>query len=189
MGKKEYAPFSIYVIFQSKGQLTLRWCGLAFWIVLTFATMGCPAIVCFSVLKRDKVLSFSSVSFLLPSDSSSRFCPVNSKKRHQYRKSLTAHQRTFLERQLAGRIPASYLRFLWFMAVLGIAMFALVAGQGLSLCFSFLKLGPGSNGSCCLLNSLYICLSQYTTSFQSGCSPVGLLCTLFSPFHLPLISF
>ncbi|CED84477.1 Major facilitator superfamily domain, general substrate transporter [Phaffia rhodozyma] len=81
----------------------LDWERKTFWIVLTFATMGCPAIVCFSVLKRDK--------------------------RHQYRKSLTPHQRTFLERQLTGRIPASYLRFLWFMAVLGIAMFALIAGQ------------------------------------------------------------
>jgi hypothetical protein len=66
--------------------------------------MACPALVCFSVLKRDK--------------------------RHLYRQSLTTLQKAFLERQLSGRIPASYLRFLWFMAALGTALFALIAGQG-----------------------------------------------------------
>lgn len=76
----------------------------AFWISLTFSTMACPALVCFSVLKRDK--------------------------RHTYRTSLTSLQKAFLSRQLGGRIPASYLRFCWFMAALATALFALIAGQG-----------------------------------------------------------
>lgn len=36
----------------------------------------------------------------------------------------------FLDRQLAVRIPASYIRFLWFMATIGIALVALLVGQG-----------------------------------------------------------
>lgn len=36
----------------------------------------------------------------------------------------------FLEADLRRRIPASYIRFLWFMAVIGTALIALLAGQG-----------------------------------------------------------
>jgi len=36
----------------------------------------------------------------------------------------------FLERQLARRIPASYTRFLWFAGTIGLALVALLAGQG-----------------------------------------------------------
>lgn len=53
-------------------------------------------------------------------------------KRHLYRHSLSDLQKAFLEIQLSKRIPASYRRFLWFMAALGVALFSLVAGQGKS---------------------------------------------------------
>jgi hypothetical protein len=42
---------------------------------------------------------------------------------------MTVTQRTFLERQLTGRIPRSYKRFLWFMACLLIALATLTFGQ------------------------------------------------------------
>lgn len=37
---------------------------------------------------------------------------------------------SFFEIQFSRRIPSSWLRFLWFMACLAIACFALMAGQG-----------------------------------------------------------
>jgi hypothetical protein len=43
---------------------------------------------------------------------------------------MTETQRTFLERQLTGRIPRSYKRFLWFMGCILIALATLTAGQG-----------------------------------------------------------
>lgn len=46
-----------------------------------------------------------------------------------YRHSLTEHQRTFLERQLGRRIPKSYIRFLWFVACIAIAIFSGLIGQ------------------------------------------------------------
>lgn len=69
--------------------------------------MACPAIVCFSMLKRDK--------------------------RHVFRHSLSELQKAFLEMELSRRVPASYLRFTWFMASLSVALFALIAGQGTQL--------------------------------------------------------
>ena len=47
-----------------------------------------------------------------------------------YRHSLTEHQKTFLEVQLGvHRMPKSYIRFLWFMSCIAIALFAGLAGQ------------------------------------------------------------
>lgn len=41
----------------------------------------------------------------------------------------------FLEHELRRRIPASYIRFLWFMGVIGVALVALLAGQGYASVF------------------------------------------------------
>jgi len=47
-----------------------------------------------------------------------------------YRHSLTDMQKTFLERQLTMRIPSSYIRFLWFVSSILLALVTLLAGQG-----------------------------------------------------------
>lgn len=46
-----------------------------------------------------------------------------------YRHSLTETQKTFLERQLGRRMPKSYIRFLWFMCCIAIALFSGLTGQ------------------------------------------------------------
>ena len=46
-----------------------------------------------------------------------------------YRHSLTEMQKTFLERQLGARIPKSYIRFLWFLGCILLAILAGIAGQ------------------------------------------------------------
>lgn len=46
-----------------------------------------------------------------------------------YRHSLTEMQKTFLERQIGRRIPKSYIRFLWFIGCIAIALIAGLAGQ------------------------------------------------------------
>jgi hypothetical protein len=46
-----------------------------------------------------------------------------------YRHSLTEHQKTFLERQLGQRMPKSYIRFLWFVLAISLALFSGLAGQ------------------------------------------------------------
>ncbi|KAN0061826.1 hypothetical protein ACQY0O_005819 [Thecaphora frezii] len=82
----------------------IQWQRKTLWVGLAFATMAMPALVCFVGLRRSG--------------------------RQTYRHSLTDHQKTFLERQLSRRIPSSYIRFLWFMTVIGLGLFALIAGQG-----------------------------------------------------------
>jgi hypothetical protein len=79
------------------------------WIGLAFATMAMPALVCFAGLRRSG--------------------------RQTYRHSLTEAQKTFLEHELRKRIPASYIRFLWFMACIGVALVALIAGQSYASVF------------------------------------------------------
>ncbi|KAG9305979.1 hypothetical protein G9A89_009303 [Geosiphon pyriformis] len=79
------------------------------WVLLTFLTMAMPLLVAFIVIR--------------------------SQNRNTYRHSLTLAQKTFLERQLQYRIPASYIRFLWFCAALFIALFALIAGEGYAYVF------------------------------------------------------
>lgn len=82
----------------------VQWQRKTLWVGLAFATMSMPALVCLIGLRRSG--------------------------RQTYRHSLTDMQKTFLERQLARRIPASYIRFLWFVATIGLSLVALVAGQG-----------------------------------------------------------
>ncbi|CAG8465354.1 3135_t:CDS:2 [Ambispora leptoticha] len=79
------------------------------WVLLTFLTMAMPLLVAFIVIR--------------------------SQNRNTYRHSLTLAQKTFLERQLPYRIPASYLRFLWFCCALSIALLALIAGEGYAYVF------------------------------------------------------
>ncbi|BGP48888.1 hypothetical protein JCM10450v2_004767 [Rhodotorula kratochvilovae] len=74
------------------------------WVLLAFATMALPALACFAKLRADR--------------------------RNSYRRSLTPAQKTFLERQLAQRMPRSYRRFLWFLGVQALALVALIVGQG-----------------------------------------------------------
>ncbi|UZJ54569.1 hypothetical protein CBS101457_003889 [Exobasidium rhododendri] len=82
----------------------IQWQRKTPWVALAFATMAMPAFVCLAGLRRGG--------------------------RQTYRHSLTDTQKTFLENELSRRIPASYTRFLWFMAVIGAALIALIAGQG-----------------------------------------------------------
>ncbi|KAL8293646.1 hypothetical protein RQP46_000347 [Phenoliferia psychrophenolica] len=56
---------------------------------------------------------------------------------------LTPAQKTFLERQLATRMPKSYKRFLWFMGTFTLSLFALVLGQGFATIY--LSTLPHSN--------------------------------------------
>lgn len=87
----------------------IQWQRKTPWVGLAFSTMAMPALVCFTGLRRSG--------------------------RQTYRHSLTEAQKTFLEHELRRRIPASYIRFLWFMAVIGIALVALLAGQGYASVF------------------------------------------------------
>lgn len=82
----------------------IQWQRKTLWVGLAFATMAMPALVCLVGLRRSG--------------------------RQTYRHSLTDMQKAFLERQLARRIPASYIRFLWFIAAIGLSLVALIAGQG-----------------------------------------------------------
>lgn len=82
----------------------IQWQRKTLWVGLAFATMAMPALVCLIGLRRSG--------------------------RQTYRHSLTDTQKAFLERQLAKRIPASYIRFLWFISTIGLSLVALLAGQG-----------------------------------------------------------
>ncbi|KAM0789179.1 hypothetical protein ACM66B_000027 [Microbotryomycetes sp. NB124-2] len=72
------------------------------WVLLAFFAMTLPALACFAKLRADR--------------------------RNSYRRSLTAAQRTFLERQ-QQRMPRSYKRFLWFLLTLTLSSFVLLIGQ------------------------------------------------------------
>ncbi|ODO11071.1 hypothetical protein I350_01673 [Cryptococcus amylolentus CBS 6273] len=74
-----------------------------------FLAMLLPAIACFSKLKRDK--------------------------RHTYRHPIPAVYQTFFGQAFSRRFPASWNRFLWFMACLMIACFSVVAGQAYASLF------------------------------------------------------
>ncbi|TNY20695.1 hypothetical protein DMC30DRAFT_438635 [Rhodotorula diobovata] len=80
------------------------WQRKTIWVLLAFGTMTLPALACFAKLRADR--------------------------RNSYRRSLTPAQKTFLERQLAQRMPRSYRRFLWFLGVQALALVALIIGQG-----------------------------------------------------------
>ncbi|GAA5900190.1 hypothetical protein JCM8208_002045 [Rhodotorula glutinis] len=86
------------------GEQVWDWERKTIWVLLAFATMALPALACFAKLRADR--------------------------RNSYRRSLTPAQKTFLERQLAQRMPRSYRRFLWFLGVQALALVALIIGQG-----------------------------------------------------------
>ncbi|KAE8230062.1 hypothetical protein CF326_g4943 [Tilletia indica] len=82
----------------------IQWQRKTLWVLLAFVAMAMPAVVCLTGLRRSG--------------------------RQAYRHSLTDMQKTFLERQLTMRIPSSYIRFLWFISSILLALMALLAGQG-----------------------------------------------------------
>lgn len=71
------------------------------------------------------------------------FAKLRADRRQSYRHSLTAAQKTFLDRQLVGRIPRSYKRFLWFLVALMLSLLALIIGQGFATIY--LSTLPHSN--------------------------------------------
>ncbi|CAD6886464.1 unnamed protein product [Tilletia controversa] len=82
----------------------IQWQRKTLWVLLAFVAMAMPAVVCLTGLRRSG--------------------------RQAYRHSMTEMQKTFLERQLTMRIPSSYIRFLWFISSIALALMALLAGQG-----------------------------------------------------------
>lgn len=101
----------------SDGEGTWDWERKTTWVILAFGTMAMPALACFAKLRADR--------------------------RQTYRRSLTAAQKTFLDRQLAQRMPRSYKRFLWFLLTLSLSLLALVIGQGFATIY--LSTLPHSN--------------------------------------------
>ncbi|KAI9236179.1 MAG: hypothetical protein BYD32DRAFT_370051 [Podila humilis] len=73
------------------------------WVFLTFCTMTIPLFVAFLVIRSEN--------------------------RNVYRHSLTVAQKTFLTYSIESRIPASYIRFLWFCVALAIALSTIVTGK------------------------------------------------------------
>ncbi|RHZ44240.1 hypothetical protein Glove_750g35 [Diversispora epigaea] len=106
-----YCIFWIFSLFL--GALIYLYTGLEkfnlTWVLLTFFTMNMPLLVAFIVIK--------------------------SQNRNTYRHSMTIFQKTFLERQLDSRIPASYRRFLWFCFTLFIIISAFIAGEAYAYVF------------------------------------------------------
>lgn len=79
------------------------------WVLLTFATMAMPALVCLIGLRRSG--------------------------RQRYRYPVSDTQRTFAAADAKWHIPASYRRYLWFITTLGISLWTFVAGQGYAILF------------------------------------------------------
>lgn len=80
------------------------------WVLLTFATMSMPALVCLIGLRRSG--------------------------RQHYRPVLTDVQKPFASiAETTWRIPSSYRRFLWFMCSLGLSLVTLLAGQSYTIVF------------------------------------------------------
>lgn len=95
----------------------LDWQRKTTWVALAFASMTLPALACFAKLRADR--------------------------RQSYRHSLTAAQKTFLDRQLLQRMPRSYKRFLWFILALVLSLLALIIGQAFATIY--LSTLPHSN--------------------------------------------
>lgn len=108
-------------IFRLSSQASGRvaYLNLAFWVALSFFAMLLPALACFSKLKRDKRHTYRHPAPAIPNKSVSSLGPGGDRA-----------ERDSLSQQFSKRIPASWLRFLWFMTCLGLASFALLAGQG-----------------------------------------------------------
>ncbi|KAF9160076.1 hypothetical protein BGX20_002679, partial [Mortierella sp. AD010] len=109
---KALGGLSSYVIFwlstQLVGVLIYYFTGLEgyrlTWVILTFCTMTIPLLVAFFVIRSEN--------------------------RNVYRHSLTVAQKTFLSASsIEHRIPASYIRFLWFCVALAIALSTIITGE------------------------------------------------------------
>ncbi|KAF9109765.1 hypothetical protein BGX27_007232 [Mortierella sp. AM989] len=109
---KALGGLSSYVIFwlstQLAGVLVYYFTGLEgyrlTWVILTFCTMTMPLLVAFIVIRSEN--------------------------RNVYRHSLTVAQKTFLSASsIESRIPASYIRFLWFCVALAIALSTIITGE------------------------------------------------------------
>ncbi|KAG0012159.1 hypothetical protein BGZ81_001741 [Podila clonocystis] len=108
---KSLGGLTSYMIFwlttQLMGVLVYYFTGLAAysltWVFLTFCTMTIPLFVAFLVIRSEN--------------------------RNVYRHSLTVAQKTFLTYSIESRIPASYIRFLWFCVALAIALSTIVTGK------------------------------------------------------------
>ncbi|KAF9582616.1 hypothetical protein BGW38_010970, partial [Lunasporangiospora selenospora] len=74
------------------------------WVVLTFCTMTMPLLIAFLVIRSEN--------------------------RNVYRHSLTVAQKVFLSsHSIESRIPASYIRFLWFCVALAITLSTIITGE------------------------------------------------------------
>ena len=102
----------------------IQWQRKTPWVGLAFATMAMPALVCLAGLRRGGRQTYRHS---LTDTQKSGFWHWEESDRVLTGRFLTA---AFLENELSRRIPASYTRFLWFMAVIGAALIALLAGQG-----------------------------------------------------------
>lgn len=92
------------------------------WVLLTFATMSMPALVCLIGLRRSG--------------------------RQHYRPVMTDVQKPFASiAETAWRIPSSYRRFLWFMCSLGLSLVTLLAGQGYTIVFMRTLPHTGADGT------------------------------------------
>ncbi|KAF9190119.1 hypothetical protein BGZ51_008908 [Haplosporangium sp. Z 767] len=109
---KALGGLTSYVIFwlstQLMGILVYYFTGLEgyrlTWVFLTFCTMLMPLFVAFLVIRSEN--------------------------RNVYRHSLTIAQKMFLsDAWIESRIPASYIRFLWFCVALAIALSTIVTGE------------------------------------------------------------
>ncbi|KAF9969891.1 hypothetical protein BGZ73_007560 [Actinomortierella ambigua] len=81
------------------------------WVFLTFCTMLIPLFVAFLVIRSEN--------------------------RNVYRHSLTEFQKTFLSAtSLRSRIPASYVRFLWFCVALALVLSTIVLGENYAELFT-----------------------------------------------------
>ncbi|KAG0251988.1 hypothetical protein DFQ27_008336 [Actinomortierella ambigua] len=81
------------------------------WVFLTFCTMLIPLFVAFLVIRSEN--------------------------RNVYRHSLTEFQKTFLAASsLRSRIPASYIRFLWFCVALALVLSTIVLGENYAELFT-----------------------------------------------------
>ena len=92
------------------------------WVLLTFATMSMPALVCLMGLRRSG--------------------------RQHYRPAMTDVQKPFASiAETAWRIPSSYRRFLWFMCSLGLSLVTLLAGQVYTIVFMRTLPHSGADGT------------------------------------------
>ena len=108
------------------------------WVALAFMTMTMPALACFAKLRADRRQSYRRSL----TEAQKTFVSSPSSLAHPPHP-LIEIRRSFLERQLAQRMPRSYKRFLWFLLTLSLSLLALVIGQGFATIY--LSTLPHSN--------------------------------------------